>query len=685
MKNLSVRIKILLGFGISIMMLLIVVGVFLVSNARTAGDLREVKAYTDLQAACKEFTFHYLEASIDAESAHKAKGESAYAELIRQISLAHADLNDMLMYTVDDLEYKNDIEKMESGFTAWERSLIEVQRNDKALQLAADAARGCQESLRQTADATYQNQQDIWQRETQEDVSAEDRLRRAGRLDETVVFIRDIENLIRTGESIYSTYDAGSMSAFLAEMDRIIADIQENGDVARNQGTKDTAYATVDALRSYREAMTAFEGVNDENRALILESQRLGAVASASAGAFLDKLTDSVNRNVDRTVSDNQTLLIAVIIVALVAISVAVGIALYLSGMISKPLAMLTAFMKKAGATGDISIKPEDLEAINACAQIKDEIGQTIASCTMFLQHVTHISQELETVASGDLTTEAELLSDTDVMGKALVHMIDSLNKLFVEINAVSAQVSSGSGQIAGGAQSLAQGSAEQAAAVEKLSASIAEIAERTETNAATAEKTAKLSESMRDRAEKGNRQMDEMIAAVRAINEASRSIGNIIKTIDDIAFQTNILALNAAVEAARAGEAGKGFAVVADEVRSLASKSAEAAKDTGAIIQDSIEKAELGSRIADETSDSLRQIVEGINESNRLIEDISKSSEEQSSGISQINTGIDQVAQVVRQNSATAGEEAAASEEMSNQSHLLQELIAQFKLKGQQ
>jgi len=250
------------------------------------------------------------------------------------------------------------------------------------------------------------------------------------------------------------------------------------------------------------------------------------------------------------------------------------------------------------------------------------------------------------------------------------------------EINSSSSQVSSGAKQVADGAQSLAQGATAQASALEELSSSISEITEKTKTNAVTADKTSTLSATIKENAEKGSRQMDEMIAAVGEINEASKNISKIIKTIDDIAFQTNILALNAAVEAARAGQHGKGFAVVAEEVRNLASKSANAAKDTGNMIQNSMETAELGARIAGETAASLKEIVRGINESSQLVAEIAQASEAQSLGISQINVGIDQVAQVVQQNSATAEESAATSEEMSGQSDMLQQLIAQLRLK---
>jgi len=276
------------------------------------------------------------------------------------------------------------------------------------------------------------------------------------------------------------------------------------------------------------------------------------------------------------------------------------------------------------------------------------------------------------------------MLSNSDTMGKSLSQMVDNLNDMFGNIHSSTSQVSTGAKQVADGAQSLAQGSTQQAASVQELSSSIADIANKTKENAEIANKTSSLSNTIRQSAEKGSHQMDDMISAVQEINDASQSISKIIKTIDDIAFQTNILALNAAVEAARAGQHGKGFAVVAEEVRNLASKSAEAAKDTGDMIQNSMEKAELGSQIAGETASSLKEIVSGISESSAMIAEIARSSEEQSGAISQVNIGIDQVAQVVQQNSATAEQSAAASEQMSSQSSILEELISQFKLKNQ-
>ena len=377
----------------------------------------------------------------------------------------------------------------------------------------------------------------------------------------------------------------------------------------------------------------------------------------------------------------DSAFLISIILLVFMA-AAALGIALFIPGLISKPLMPLMAFMKRASSTGDLSLSPDDVAVIANYAKVKDEIGQVIGACAGFVERVTEISKELETIAGGDLTAEIKMLSGKDTMGGSMSRMVDNLNNMFGEIHNATAQVSTGSKQIADGAQALAQGSTQQAASVQQLSASIGEIASKTKDNAELAERAATLADTIKNNAEKGSRQMDEMMAAVKEINSASQSINKVIKVIDDIAFQTNILALNAAVEAARAGQHGKGFAVVAEEVRNLAAKSAEAAKDTGGLIANSMEKAELGSRIASETADSLSEIVSGINQSNQIVGEIAVSSNEQTLGIMQINTGIDQVALVIQQNSATAQESAAASEQMSSQSGMLEEMVSQFKLR---
>jgi len=300
-------------------------------------------------------------------------------------------------------------------------------------------------------------------------------------------------------------------------------------------------------------------------------------------------------------------------------------------------------------------------------------------------QYIGDISRKLELMADGnmDFAVDIDYIGEFSPIKVSLERILDSLNETLSQIGYASEHVSAASKQIASGASALAQGSTEQASSIEELSSSIAEISKKTKENSGKAEHAASLAKAIKVNAEKGNRQMDEMITAVRDINTASQGISKVIKVIDDIAFQTNILALNAAVEAARAGQHGKGFAVVAEEVRNLAAKSADAAKNTSGLIADSMEKAVLGVNIAAETASSLVEIVSGIDESNILINAIAESSAEQSLGISQINTGIDHVSHVVQQNSATSEESAASAEEMSSQSIMLAQLTSRFKTRG--
>ena len=247
--------------------------------------------------------------------------------------------------------------------------------------------------------------------------------------------------------------------------------------------------------------------------------------------------------------------------------------------------------------------------------------------------------------------------------------IIQPLEASIAVIDGASAQEESSAREIATASQRLAEGASEQAASLEETSATLEEISSMTKRNAEHAGNAQAIAAQTREAADGGTADMKEMVRAMGEIKAASDNISKIIKTIDEIAFQTNILALNAAVEAARAGEAGAGFAVVADEVRSLAQRSAVAARETADRITDSIQKSEHGVEISNKVSSSLNDIAEKARRMNDLVREIASGSTEQSEGVSQVNTAVSQLDQVTQSNAAAAEESASASEELSAQS----------------
>ena len=207
-------------------------------------------------------------------------------------------------------------------------------------------------------------------------------------------------------------------------------------------------------------------------------------------------------------------------------------------------------------------------------------------------------------------------------------------------------------------------------------------MTEQTRQNAASARQASELAKSARALAATGDQSMRNMVDAMSDIDASSKSIGKIIKVIDEIAFQTNLLALNAAVEAARAGVHGKGFAVVAEEVRSLAARSAKAAKETTDLIEGSLAKVTQGTNIARDTAQALHGIVEGVGQVSQIVEEIASASQDQAQGISQVNLGLNEIDMVTQQNTAVAEESASASEELSGQAEQLRQLLSAFTLK---
>ncbi len=300
------------------------------------------------------------------------------------------------------------------------------------------------------------------------------------------------------------------------------------------------------------------------------------------------------------------------------------------------------------------------------------------------LEPIEEILEVMQRMAAGDLTGSIDGMyaGSFKALKEAVNKSIDSINEILEQVNTAVDQVASGSKQVSDASTSLSQGATEQASSLEEISASLHEVGSQTRLNADNANQANNLSIDSQKAAKAGNEQMQNLMQAMNAINESSNNIKKIIKTIDEIAFQTNILSLNAAVEAARAGKHGKGFAVVAEEVRNLAARSAEAAQETSEMIEDSIKKIDNGTQIANRTAESLNEIVTGATKTTDIVGEIAAASNEQAKAVEQVNIGLRQIEQVTQQNTSTAEESASASEELSGQSEQLRQMISQFKLK---
>ena len=316
-----------------------------------------------------------------------------------------------------------------------------------------------------------------------------------------------------------------------------------------------------------------------------------------------------------------------------------------------------------------------------------DEIGKLCAEFQKCIDamrvYVDDIANVLTAVSRGDLTVPPAVDYNGDFVKieDSLRLILSELSNIMSEISNESSQVLNGSNQMAEGSQSLADGTTRQASAIEQISATISEVSAQISNTAQNASDAGRLSQQTQEKVNMQDAEIQNMVGAMNEINSTSQEIEKIIKTIEDIAFQTNILALNAAVEAARAGDAGKGFAVVADEVRNLASKSAEAASSTTALINAAIDAVGKGSKIALATADSMKEVKEMSSQTAELITKIASASAEQNESINQITAGIEQISQVIQTNSATAEETAASCEELSGQSKLLKDQVSRFKI----
>lgn len=382
-------------------------------------------------------------------------------------------------------------------------------------------------------------------------------------------------------------------------------------------------------------------------------------------------------RNDDFTSGVNKAVYTTVLIGAVILV-VGILVAFLVARLLSKPIEMVQGCLNEF-ASGHL---PEKIDYKG-----QTEIGDMVAAVNKLSETLGNVIRDIDsvlgTLAEGDLTaaTSDVYVGDFVAIKDSLNQIRDNLSNSFQHIKVASDEVRSGSEQVSSAAQQLAEGSTEQASSIEELSSTINDIYDQVRNNMVNVNDATASCQMVNGSMNESQTHMDDLSNAMQDISNKSSEISKIVKTIEDIAFQTNILALNAAVEAARAGAAGKGFAVVADEVRNLATKSSEAASMTTKLIEDTVQAINQGNELTDKTSNAIHGMIDETNTVIRLVGQISDACEKQESALSQVNIGIDQINSVVQTNSATAEESAAASEELMGQAQTLDRIITHFKL----
>lgn len=676
LKNLKLGLKMTLGFGLVILLVLAIGGLAVLNMMQIQAQseslnleyVPEVEVANNIERNAlmvmyemRGYGLNFDRNFFDSAQEYM-KSLNGYLDEAEQLSIEHPELVQLGKDIVVAKEYV-------AEYDALADETREIVDNIAVQRAILDEMAALYLSQ---ANAFLENQEAAYRQDLADNVSDADmieRLRKVYIMNEAI----DLANNARveTFKAI-ADFDYDGIKSALDLLDRVVPLAVEINQITRMRADLDALATIGESRQRYYDALSATNGYFQRLAELNVERGRSGeevlAAAQGTAAAGIAQTKNISEEAVNKVTS-------SVIIIAIglaIAVLLAVIIAFILTISIVRALQKGVDFAKEI-ALGNLKIELDVYQ--------KDEIGELADAMRGMLVSLQEKGRVIERIADGDLTVQFSKASEKDDLGESLLIMKSSLTEILSNVKSAIEQVSSGSDQVSQASQELSQGATEQASSLEEITSSVNEINAQSKQNAENAVEANGLAKNAATVAGEGDKEMTNLQQAMTAINASSDQIKKVVKVIDDIAFQINLLALNANVEAARAGKYGKGFAVVAEEVRNLAVKSANAVQETTQMVEDSIGNIERGNKSVESTAEKLRGIVDGVQKVANFLEEIAVASREQAQGIDQITEGLDQIDQVTQSNTASAEESASASEELAGQAEQLKGLIQRFTL----